>query len=318
MGAPLMLAACRAGVGDGGSSTLRIGDQSKSLQLPFELAGEVEGPPLPFQWMTFTDGPNMNAAFLSDALDVGTMGDTPALFASAAGADVVIIAAGSTAPNSYLQIIARPDTGIRTLADLKGKRIAFTKSTALHGYLLLALEHAGLSQADITPIDVPLVALMRALQSEAADAAVLGGPMIPGYLAQQPDAVVLDAPDGGYNVILAARRSLAHPTIRSALVDFVARGARAGEWLKAHPDIWREEYFRGVQHQDEAGAQALLKRVGIRPYFKTVTAELRTHLERQAKLLSGAGALPPGPIAADLFDGGINREFNQAIEEAIG
>jgi sulfonate transport system substrate-binding protein len=260
----------------------------------------------------------MNAAFLAKALDIGTMGDTPALFASAAGADVVVVATGHSKPNGLLQIVARPGSGIRSLSDLRGKSIATTRATALHGYLLLALHRAGLQQGDIRLIDVPLVALGRTLQSGDADAAVLAGPQIVSYLAQQKDAVQLDAPDGEYNVILATRRALADAPTRAALRDFVQRSARAGQWVEAHPDVWRERYYQGLQHQDAATAQAIMARQqGYHRYFQPVDDALRAHLERQAELLTGAGVLPTATeTIARLFDPAVTQEFNKVIKEA--
>ena len=317
--APFGLAACGRGGSDAQTSaTLRIGDQARSLELPIELAGQAGNTPRPLSFTTFTDGPNMNAAFLAKALDIGTMGDTPALFASAAGADVVVVAAGHARPNGLLQIVARPGTGIRSLGDLRGKSVAATRGTALHGYLLLALHRAGLKQGDIRLIDVPLVALGRTLQSGDADAAVLAGPQIVSYLAQEKGAVPLDAPDGVYNVILAARRALADAPTRAALRDFVQRGTRAGRWVEAHPQIWRERYYQGLQHQDAAIAQAMMARQrGYIRYFQPVDDTLRAHLERQAQLLAGAGVLPNTPeTVARLFDPAVTREFNQVIKEA--
>lgn len=316
----LALGGLAAGCADQSNrNTLRIGDQGRILQLPLELSGEVGNPPRPFEFTTFTDGPNMNAAFLAGALDVGMMGDTPAIFASAAGADVVAIAAGKTPPNSYLQIVARPGSGIASLRDLRGKKIAFTRSTALHGYLLLALDRVGLSQSDITPIDIPLVSLAGALESKDADAALLGGPLMTSYIDHNPGAVLIEAPDPGYSLILASRRSIADGKIREALLDFSRRSARAGVWITANPDIWRKRYYEEVLHQDAATAKALIERQGKhRLFFAPAHDDAREHLRRQATVLAKAGLLPdPAATIARLFDPAINQQFNQAIEEAV-
>lgn len=299
-------------------NTLRIGDQGKVLELPLQLAGQAANPPRPFEFTTFTDGPNMNAAFLAGALDVGMMGDTPALFASAAGADVVAIAAGRTPPNTYLQIVARPGSGITSLQDLRGKRVAFTKSTALHGYLLLSLERAGLTQADITPIDIPIVSLAKPLETGDADASLLGGPVLTNYLEHNPGARLIEAPDPGYTLILASRRSIENAGIRAALVDFSRRSARAGLWITANPDIWGKHYYEGVLHQDPATAKALIERQGKhRLFFAQVQNDAREHLQRQATALAKAGLLPEADATvARLFDPAINQEFNKVIEEA--
>ena len=49
-----------------------------------------------------------------------------------------------------------------------------------------------------------------------------------------------------------------------------------------------------------------------------VVTHVRAHLERQAQLLSKAGALPDaGGTVARLFDPAINQQFNKAIAEAV-
>lgn len=304
---------------DSDRNTLRIGDQGKILQLPLELSGENKNAPRPFEFATFTDGPNMNAAFLAGALDVGFMGDSPALFASAAGADVVAIAAGRVPPNLYYQFVARPGANVRSLADLKGKRVAFTKSTALHGYVLLSLERVGLTQADITPVDVPIVSLSRTLESGHADVAILGPPLLSTYLAQNPGSVAIEAPDPAYSLVLASRKAIADGDLRAALLDFAKRSTRAGRWINANLDIWRKQYYEGVLHQDPETAKALIARQGAsRVFFAQVNDDARRHLQRQANAFAKAGLLPEADkIVAQLFDPAINQQFNTAIEEAL-
>lgn len=310
------LAACG---GKAGGGTLRIGDQGKALQRPVELSGEGRNPPLPFEWTTFNDGPNMNAAFLAGALDAGMMGDTPALFASAAGADVVAVALGNIPPNTLIRLVAPPGSGIRTVADLRGKRVAFTKSSSPQGYLLLALDEAGLAHTDIVPVDVPIVSLALMLESNSADAAVLGGALLSSYLARNPGAVLLDVPVAGYTSILASRASIEDAGKRAALLDFTQRAARAGRWIGANLDIWRKEYYENVLHQDPETARAMIAQQGeSRLQFGPVPDEAHALWLRQARVLAKAGLLPnPDPVANRLFDPAINRQFNQAIAEAL-
>jgi sulfonate transport system substrate-binding protein len=310
----LSLAACGGGKSE--ANVLNIGDQSKLLQLALERSGEAKdvGPKL--RWTTFTDGPHMNAAFLAGAIDVGWMGDTPALLASAAKADVVVIAGAEHKAGSYYQIVAPPGSPIRTVADLRGKRVAFTRGTALHGFLLIALQSAGLRQADIVPVDLPIVAIASALKSGGADAAILAGPMLTGYLAENPRAQEIKTAIGGYNVVLATRKALADPTKRRLIEDFITHQARAWRWTRENLDRWQEVVFKEIFHQGPEALKLLKARGANLVLVGSVTPRIEQGMKRQAALLAQSGVLPKPGNVDRLFDPEVTRHFNAIIAQA--
>jgi sulfonate transport system substrate-binding protein len=101
-------------------------------------------------WVDFQFGPPLLEAINVGSVDFGYVGDTPPIFAQAASARIRYAAA--VKQNGSTQAIVVPaDSPIKTLADLKGKRIAFGKGSSAHNLLVAALEKAGLSWSDITP-----------------------------------------------------------------------------------------------------------------------------------------------------------------------
>jgi sulfonate transport system substrate-binding protein len=102
------------------------------------------------KWIEFSSGPPMLEAMNVGSIHYGAVGDSPPIFAQAAGA-AIVYAAGQPITNGQ-GILVPNDSPIRSLADLKGKRIGFTKGSSAHNVVLLALEKAGLSYADITPV----------------------------------------------------------------------------------------------------------------------------------------------------------------------
>lgn len=102
------------------------------------------------KWVEFSSGPPMLEAMNVGSVHYGAVGDSPPIFAQAAGA-AIVYAAGQPITNGQGILVPR-ESPVRTLADLRGKRIGFTKGSSAHNVLLLALEKAGLSYSDITPV----------------------------------------------------------------------------------------------------------------------------------------------------------------------
>jgi len=101
-------------------------------------------------WVDFQFGPPLLEAINVGSVDFGYVGDSPPIFAQAANARIRYVAAVKQ-EGSTQAIIVPKDSAIRTLADLKGKRVAFGKGSSAHNLLVAALEKAGLSWSDITP-----------------------------------------------------------------------------------------------------------------------------------------------------------------------
>ncbi len=102
------------------------------------------------KWVEFTSGPPLLEALGAGSIDIGQTGDAPPIFAQAAGTNLVYVA-GQPITNGQ-GILVKHNSSIHSLADLKGKRIGFTKGSSAHNVVLLALEKAGLKYDDITPV----------------------------------------------------------------------------------------------------------------------------------------------------------------------
>jgi sulfonate transport system substrate-binding protein len=160
----VLTAACsgeskQASAGDSAGSTvdrttLRIGYQKNGVLVIARERGVVEREIAPLgltvSWIEFAAGPPMLEAMSAGSIDFGQVGDTPPIFAQASGGHVVYVA-GQPSTNGQ-GILVRSDAGIRSLADLKGRRIGFTKGSSAHNVVLMALDRARLSYDDITPV----------------------------------------------------------------------------------------------------------------------------------------------------------------------
>jgi sulfonate transport system substrate-binding protein len=102
------------------------------------------------QWVDFQFGPPLLEAVNVGSVDFGYVGDAPPIFAQAANARIRYAAAVKQDGNTQAIIVPK-DSPIKSLADLKGKRIAFGKGSSAHNLLVAALEKAGIAWSDIVP-----------------------------------------------------------------------------------------------------------------------------------------------------------------------
>src|ERR1700728_5050335 len=103
------------------------------------------------EWREFPSGPPLLEALNAGAIDFGQTGETPPIFAQAAG--VPLVYAGYEPPVPQGEAILVPkDSSLKTLTDLKGKKIALTKGANVHFLLVRALEKADLKYSEIEPI----------------------------------------------------------------------------------------------------------------------------------------------------------------------
>lgn len=94
------------------------------------------------EWTEFPGGPQLLEALNAGAVDFGSTGETPPIFAQAANAPLVYIAHEPPAPRGEAILVAK-DSPIKAVADLKGKKVAFNKGSNVHYLLVKALEEAG-------------------------------------------------------------------------------------------------------------------------------------------------------------------------------
>jgi aliphatic sulfonates family ABC transporter substrate-binding protein len=101
------------------------------------------------EWIEFQFGPPLLEAMRVGGVDVGAVGDTPPVFAQAAHADLLYIAENQGAPQS---ILLPSGSKIRTIAELKGRKIAFGRGSSAHNFTLMVLEKAGIRYDEIEPV----------------------------------------------------------------------------------------------------------------------------------------------------------------------
>lgn len=158
---------------------LRIGYQKNGILVVARQQGVIEerlgrlGHTV--RWVEFSFGPPLLEAISLDGIDFGQTGDAPPVFAQAARSGLVY-AAAQEAGGSASGILLPKGSPIRTLADLKGKRVAFAKASSAHNLTVAALEKAGLSYADIEAVTLAPADAAAAFSRGSIDAWTIWDP----------------------------------------------------------------------------------------------------------------------------------------------
>ena len=121
------------------------------------------------KWVEFNAGPPLVEALNAGSVDLGWTGDAPPIFGQAAGAAIVYVAA-LPSNGAGEGIFVKPESSVKSVADLKGKKVGVGKGTSAHNLLVAALEKAGLSLSDITPVYLPPPDAAAAFASDKIDA----------------------------------------------------------------------------------------------------------------------------------------------------
>jgi sulfonate transport system substrate-binding protein len=134
---------------------IRIGFQKYGTLVLLKAKGTLKQKlaPLGYKvvWTEFPSGPPLLEALNVGAIDFGTAGETPPIFAQAADAPILYVGHEPPAPRGEAILIPR-DSPIKTVADLRGRKVALNKGSNVHYLLVKALEKAGLAYADIQPV----------------------------------------------------------------------------------------------------------------------------------------------------------------------
>ncbi|NVM87701.1 sulfonate transport system substrate-binding protein [Variovorax sp. SG517] len=163
-----------------GKGELRIGYQkSASLFVLQKAQGTLEKKlaPLGFgvKWVEFPAGPQLLEGLNVGAVDVGYVGEAPPIFAQAAGAKFVYFGYDPAAPRAEAILVAK-DSPIKSVADLKGKKVVLNKGSNVHYLLVKQLEKNGLKLSDIQPVYLAPADGRAAFESRNVDAWVIWDP----------------------------------------------------------------------------------------------------------------------------------------------
>ncbi|BCM88208.1 putative aliphatic sulfonates-binding protein [Abditibacteriota bacterium] len=274
-------------------TTFRIGYGKGGASAIVKLQGTLEARFKPLgvsvEWLQFPMGPQMMEGIGAGSLDLGSCASTPPIFAQAANVDFVYVA--TTPPGKSNGAILIPkNSPIKSVKDLRGKRIAFQPGSVWHYALVKILEANGLKYDDIIPAKMAPADSSTAFNSGAIDAWVQGEPYV--TLAQRKSGarILVNTAaignTGGFYLGSAPRVRQYPELFRIALEEL----KRAGDWMKQNP------HQAAVLTTERAGLDvATIEktiREGNNTRFLPITPDVIKSQQQQADLFSKIKILP--------------------------
>ncbi len=175
------LAALSGPVRAQGKATLRIGFQKYGTLTILKARGTLDkrlaAQGIDVKWIEFPAGPQLLEGLNVGSVDFGTVGEAPPIFAQAAGANLVYVGNEPPAPAGEAIVVPKTST-LKSVADLKGRKVVLNKGSNVHYLLVKALEKAGLEYKDIEVVYLPPADARAAFERGSVDAWVIWDPFL--------------------------------------------------------------------------------------------------------------------------------------------
>jgi sulfonate transport system substrate-binding protein len=245
---------------------LVVADDANRLKTLFKLSGEQELLSADVTYANFSSGPLRLEAIRSGNAQLGRVGDVPPILAQYSDAGVPIVGAvRHDGPGAALA--TAPGSGIESLNDLRGKKIAINEGTAQQAIVLRNLKAAGLTIKDVQPVNLGVAEFADGLRANQVDAAVLKQPDRFRYLKSTEGKGSKEIPNApganpGLYYVYASNGALGDAAQAAAIREFVIRWYRAEKWLNEHKDVWVQEYLIKDQNVSPEDAQVIAESDG--------------------------------------------------------
>jgi sulfonate transport system substrate-binding protein len=271
------IVAAAVGASYGQDKVVRIGfqkyDKLVLLKSKGTLEDKLKAVGFKVVWTEFPSGPPLLEALNVGAIDFGNTGEAPPIFAQAAGAPIQYVAYESPAPKGEAILVPK-DSPLKSIVDLKGRKVALNRGSNVHYLLVKALEKAGVKYSEIEPVFLAPADARAAFERGAVDAWVIWDPF---QAAAETATGARTLADGtgivsNYQFYFASKKFLgADPKI----VDVVlARLSEADDWAKGDTHAVAEQLAPAIGLPVPVVEVALKRQsYGIKPVTDSVIVD---------------------------------------------
>ena len=300
----LLLSACgKSGTGDRPKLRSSITGRGESdLRLLFKAAG-ISHPDYDVDFAEFSSGQLVVEALNGHSIDMGYMSEIPPIFAAASTIQSfkqIAVAHGDV--NNQVVLVPKGSKA-QSIADLRGKRVAYVRATTAQYFLIRMLDEAGLGWSDIKPVAMTVSDAQAAFSQGALDAWAIYGFPIQRAIATEGARVLktaLGILSGNY-LISAHVDALANPELSAIIGDYLGLVRKGYAWAAAHQDEWA-----GIVAKDIGVPKAYVvdqfRHKSSAFELRPVTEEAIKSQQQVASVFEKAGLLPKPVDVRSLWD----------------
>jgi sulfonate transport system substrate-binding protein len=284
----------------GQDKVIRIGFQKYGKLVLLKGRGSLEEKLKPLgytvSWTEFPSGPPLLEALNVGAIDFGVAGEAPPIFAQAAGAPLVYLANDPPAPRGEAILVPK-ESPLKSVADLRGKKVVLNKGSNVHYLLVRALEQAGLKYTDIQPVFLAPADALAAFTRGAVDAWVIWDPYEAAAEASTGARILADGTGlvTNYQFYFSSKKFLAE---NAQAADVVLEALNeTDEWAKSNIHAVAEQLSPSI------GLPASVLEVSLeRESYGTVpiNSEVIASQQRVADTFFALGLIPKAVNVSDL------------------
>lgn len=263
----------------------------------------------------FAKGLDIMQAIIAGELDAGASASEAAIAGRASGLPIVVVAGFAT---GGARLVARPEAGIQSIADLKGKKVGVTRGGIQEILLFAELVKAGLSASDQPGKDVQIVYLSfpdlnQALLSKNLQVIMQTEPQSSQAINNKFGVEVMkpyDTPIGSPVRTLVMTEKF-YKERRPVAEKFMQCFVRATKAFIDDPKL-ASKYVRETMFKGQVTEADFDAAIGNSPYSYDITAE---HIQITADLMAstGVGKFAKAPVAKDFVKTDLLDEAKKVV-----
>jgi sulfonate transport system substrate-binding protein len=290
--------------------TITVGDQKGGSKALLAAAGDLDKIPYTIKWKSFTSGPPLLEALNAGAIDIGGVGNTPPLFAAAAKSKIEVVS-GATMGAKGDTIVVPKDSPIKSVAELKGKKVAVAEGSSANYNLLAQLAKAGLSYKDIDVKALQPADALAAFTNKHVDAWAIWDPYTSQAELEANARILVDGSGlvNGMSFEAANPDALKDKATSAAIKDYLGRLAKAQLWSNTHRDEWAKVWSEETGLSDAVTRRAVDRRTA-KP--TPINSDITSSEQEMADAFVKAGLLPDTFDVAKFF----TDDYNSSVPAA--
>jgi NitT/TauT family transport system substrate-binding protein len=249
----------------------------------------------------FAKGLDVMQAIIAGELDVGTTASEAAISGRASGAPIYVVAGFA---KGGARLVARPELNIKSVKDLKGKKVGVTRGGIQEVLMMAELQKAGLTVDSAPGKDVQLIYLSY----PDLNAALLGK-NIDAMMQSEPQSSQAINKNFGVEVIKPYDTPIGEPVRTMVMTEkfYKEKRALAEKFMRCFVEATKtfidnksvaEKYVRDVVFKGQITTEDFNDAIGNSPYSYDITPE---HIQITTDIMvkTGVGKMAKPPVAKD-------------------